>query len=438
MRTVITYGTFDLFHQGHYNILKRAKAEGDYLIVGVTGETYDSERGKLSVKDSLATRIANVLETGFVDKVIVEEYIGQKISDILKYHVDVLVIGSDWKGKFDHLRKYCEVKYLERTKDISSTQIRQASFSIHKLGIVTDDLHDNGDIIEMKAVSGIHPQSVFSQDANLARQYCEKFELNNAFSDFKAFLADVDIVYVRTGENNRYSYVRGAIEAGKHVIADAPYTLDADELATVKIEAAERNLILFEKVPILYQQTFAQLLWMAQGHLIGDIVNVRSTVSRPMFRNGETYSPVDLAYYPIAATIKILGADFVGTHSRVKRDDEGNVEYVYIELDYASSVAVIEIYMNASVNDGMRIVGSEGIIEVPDEWWDGAYFKVFFHEDNHVKRYTANSDGTGFRYLVQSLLRETSRNDVSYSPGITDIEAEAIRRVLAETVNQSL
>ena len=138
MRTVITYGTFDLFHKGHYNILKRAKEEGDYLIVGVTGESYDAERGKLSVQDSLATRIENVKATGFADKIIVEEYLGQKIPDILKYHVDVLVIGSDWKGKFDHLKKYCEIKYLERTKDISSTQLREEKLTIYKLGIVTD------------------------------------------------------------------------------------------------------------------------------------------------------------------------------------------------------------------------------------------------------------------------------------------------------------
>ena len=125
MRKVITYKTFDLFHKGHYNILKRTKKKGDYLIVGVTGETYDAERGKLSVQDSLATRIENVKATGFADKIIVEEYLGQKIPDIQKYHVDVLVIGSDWKGKFDHLSKYCEIKYLERTKDISSIQLRE-------------------------------------------------------------------------------------------------------------------------------------------------------------------------------------------------------------------------------------------------------------------------------------------------------------------------
>ena len=143
MKKVITYGTFDLFHQGHYNILKRAKEQGDYLIVGVTGESYDMERGKLSVRDSLVTRIENVKKTGFADKIIIEEYLGQKIHDVIEYDIDVLVIGSDWKGKFDHLQKYCQVVYLERTKNISSTQLREQNNPIYKLGIATDSVHDN-------------------------------------------------------------------------------------------------------------------------------------------------------------------------------------------------------------------------------------------------------------------------------------------------------
>lgn len=98
MKRVITYGTFDLFHQGHYNILKRARELGDYLIVGVTSESYDIERGKLNVQDSLLKRIENVRKTGFADEIIVEEYQGQKLSDITKYNIDLLVVGSDWRG----------------------------------------------------------------------------------------------------------------------------------------------------------------------------------------------------------------------------------------------------------------------------------------------------------------------------------------------------
>ena len=96
MTKVITYGTFDLFHEGHYRLLERAKALGDYLIVGVTTEKYDMERGKLNVVDSLPVRMENVRKTGFVDEIIIEETLGQKISDIQKYHIDIFTVGSDW------------------------------------------------------------------------------------------------------------------------------------------------------------------------------------------------------------------------------------------------------------------------------------------------------------------------------------------------------
>ena len=97
------------------------------MIVGVTSGDFDKNRGKLNVRDSLMTRIKNVEETGFADEIIIEEYFGQKIDDIKKYDVDIFTVGSDWKGHFDYLNEYCEVIYLDRTKGISSTEIRNTN-----------------------------------------------------------------------------------------------------------------------------------------------------------------------------------------------------------------------------------------------------------------------------------------------------------------------
>ena len=112
MKKVITYGTFDLLHFGHLNLLKRAKALGDYLIVGVTSDNYDKYRGKLNVSQSTMERVENIRSTGLADEIIVEEYEGQKIDDIVKHGVDIFAIGSDWIGRFDYLNEYCEVVYL--------------------------------------------------------------------------------------------------------------------------------------------------------------------------------------------------------------------------------------------------------------------------------------------------------------------------------------
>ena len=135
MKKVITYGTFDLLHQGHINLLRRAKELGDYLIVGVTNDNFDRERGKLNVRNNVLERVEAVRATGFADQVIIEDYVGQKIDDIQKYEVDVFAIGSDWEGKFDYLKDFCQVVYLPRTEGISSTMLRENLQEEIKIGL---------------------------------------------------------------------------------------------------------------------------------------------------------------------------------------------------------------------------------------------------------------------------------------------------------------
>ena len=124
MIKVITYGTFDLFHLGHLRILERAKSHGDYLIVAVSSDEFNKIKGKECVYP-YAHRAQIVEAIKYVDKVIPEHNWEQKIKDVTENDVDVFVMGEDWQGKFDFLKEYCEVVYLERTKDISTTQIKR-------------------------------------------------------------------------------------------------------------------------------------------------------------------------------------------------------------------------------------------------------------------------------------------------------------------------
>lgn len=122
-KIVITYGTFDLLHVGHINLLKRAKALGDYLIVAISTDKFNAIKHKQAFY--LFEDRKKILESiKYVDKVIPENNWKQKVRDIKKYKVDVFVIGDDWKGKFDKLKEYCEVVYLPRTSNISSTSIK--------------------------------------------------------------------------------------------------------------------------------------------------------------------------------------------------------------------------------------------------------------------------------------------------------------------------
>lgn len=123
MKRVLTYGTFDLLHYGHINLLRRAKEYGDILIVGLSTDEFNHEKGKTSYFDYHERK--KMLEAiRYVDRVIPEENWDQKVSDVKTLDVDVFVMGDDWKGKFDFLKDYCEVVYLSRTPEVSTTKIK--------------------------------------------------------------------------------------------------------------------------------------------------------------------------------------------------------------------------------------------------------------------------------------------------------------------------
>ena len=129
MKKIITYGTFDLLHVGHINILRRAKEMGDYLVVGLSTDEFNKEKNKKAYHSYENRKL--VLESiEFVDEVIPEENWEQKVKDIKDHDIDVFVMGDDWKGHFDFLEEHCQVVYLPRTIGISTTQIKQDLYKV--------------------------------------------------------------------------------------------------------------------------------------------------------------------------------------------------------------------------------------------------------------------------------------------------------------------
>ena len=126
MKRILTYGTFDLLHYGHIRLLQRAKALGDYLVVALSTDEFNAGKGKKAYHN-YETRKKMLEAIRYVDLVIPEECWEQKISDVQKYEIDIVVMGSDWAGsdKFDYLKDYCEVVYLDRTEGISTTKIKR-------------------------------------------------------------------------------------------------------------------------------------------------------------------------------------------------------------------------------------------------------------------------------------------------------------------------
>lgn len=123
MKTVITYGTFDILHVGHINLLRRARALGDRLLVGLSSDEFNRGKHKSSVLD-FTNRKAVLESIRFVDEVFPETDWEQKVGDVQRFNVDIFVMGHDWEGKFDFLSEYCDVQYLDRTPDISTTSIK--------------------------------------------------------------------------------------------------------------------------------------------------------------------------------------------------------------------------------------------------------------------------------------------------------------------------
>ncbi|BDY13173.1 glycerol-3-phosphate cytidylyltransferase [Hydrogenimonas cancrithermarum] len=145
-KTVITYGTFDMFHIGHLKLLQRAKALGDRLVVGVSTDEFNARKGK-KVLIPYEQRREIVENIKGVDLVIPEENWEQKAEDIRRYGVDILVMGSDWEGKFDHLKERCEVVYLPRTENISTTELKKSL--INFVSVPKEDILKAFEVIEV-------------------------------------------------------------------------------------------------------------------------------------------------------------------------------------------------------------------------------------------------------------------------------------------------
>jgi len=131
MKKVITYGTFDLLHWGHINLLKRAKDLGDYLVVAISSDEFNKLKNKKSYH-SFENRKMILEAIRYVDEVIPEHTWEQKVQDVIDHEIDVFVMGDDWEGKFDFLKEHCEVVYLPRTIGISTTQIKNDLLAVNK------------------------------------------------------------------------------------------------------------------------------------------------------------------------------------------------------------------------------------------------------------------------------------------------------------------
>lgn len=428
---VITYGTFDLFHKGHYNILKRAKELGDYLIVGVTSESYDKARGKLNVTQSLVERIENVKNSGLVDEIIVEEYTGQKIEDIKKYDIDVFVIGSDWLGKFDYLKEYCDVVYLERTKGVSSTQLRNQEHGILNIGCVGSGRIAKRMIRESKYVSGINFDAVFGRNEEKIKKFASENELNIYTTDFDELLDNCDAVYVATPHTTHYEFAKKALLAKKHVLCEKPMTLSESQTRELYEIAQKNDVILFEAIKTAYAPAFKRLIILAKSGVIGNIRDVDATFTklvtdktlREYDRSIGGGSLNELITYPLIAIFKLLGTDYKSIDYYSFFDEDTGIDsYTRVLIQYDDAIATGSVGLGVKKEGELIVAGTHGYIYVPAPWWKTEYFEVRFENQNLNEKYFFKFDEDGLRYeLVEfynSIVKSSKNMDIKNEESI--------------------
>lgn len=419
MIKVITYGTYDKLHYGHIRLLERAKALGDYLIVGVTSGDFDYIRGKINVEQSLEERIEAVRATGLADQIIIEEYEGQKIDDIIHYGVDIFTVGSDWVGKFDYLNEYCKVIYLDRTQGISSTELRQKEQGI-RLGLVGDK---EKRIFykyykECGYVNGATVSGICTNEDEIRNEYEGKVEVLT--SDYNKLLEVCDAVYIVSHPALHYIQVKEALQSGKHVLCESPIALSRENTEELFRIAHEKKLILMDAVKTAYGTAYNRLLLLLKSQRIGRVISISATCtsveditvdedkSKASWNSMCAWGPT--AMLPI---FQILGTDYrKATITSYIPDPSIKYDaFSQINFNFDHAVASVRVGRGIKSEGELIISGTDGYVYVPAPWWNTDYFEIRYENQSKNKRYFYQLDGEGIRYEISAFLKSINSKE---------------------------
>lgn len=436
MKKVITYGTYDLFHYGHQRLLERAKDLGDYLIVGVTADDFDKQRGKINVKQSLMERIESVRATGLADEIIIEEYEGQKIDDIKRFDVDIFTVGSDWVGHFDYLKEYCDVVYLERTEGVSSSDIRSKNRNIN-LGLVGE-----GNVLkkfydESKYVNGITVNAI-SID-NEKEEKCYEHEDLLLVNDYDELLNSVDAVFIISHPSKHYEQIKKALNQKKHVLCESPFALSQKDSRELQKLAQKNDLILMDSIKTAYSTAYNRLLLLIKGGKIGEVYSVDATCTSIREYGDNSWNSISswgpTALLPI---FQILGVDYDNKHiNSLMLENKNNFDlFTKIDFKYKNAVASIKVANSVKSEGELIISGSEGYAYVPAPWWKTDYFELRFENLEDNQKYFYQLDGEGIRYELVAFAKsiEVGKNNTYVDSDISD----AICKIMEDFENNNV
>lgn len=438
MVKVITYGTYDLLHYGHIKLLERAKALGDYLIVGVTADDFDKTRGKINVQQTLMERIEAIRKTGLADEIIVEEYEGQKIDDIKRYGIDVFTVGSDWVGKFDYLNEYCKVVYLERTKGVSSSELRTEKNEL-RIGLIGESAVVLSKFVsECAFVNGVKVVGICTQSEKNIPDALSALPL--VTTDFALLLSQVDAVYVMSHPSRHYEHVRQALEAGKHVLCESPMTLDVAQCEELFALAEEKDCVLSEGIKTAYSTAYNRMVLLAKGGKIGDIVSVDATCTSLREIDYSDKTQMEQAWNSLSAwgptallpVFQLLGTEYKERQiiSRVGNQKYKYDEFTEVTFIYPHAVASIKVGKGVKSEGELIISGTKGYIYIPAPWWKTDYFEIRFENQEETKRYFYQLEGEGIRYEIVAFVKSVEQR--RSIPNITLKISMGISKVMSD------
>jgi len=405
MKKVITYGTFDLLHEGHIRLLQRAKALGDYLIVGVTTDNFDIQRGKLNTCNNVMDRIEAVRKTGLADQIVLEEYRGQKIDDIQKYGVDIFAIGSDWEGYFDYLKDYCQVVYLPRTEGISSTMLREQRETV-RMGIIGTGSIARRFVPEASFVNNTEISAAFNPDMAECRDFCDKFEIPKAASSLEELFENCSAVYIASPHNTHYDYARRSLMAGKHVLCETPFVLSERQASELYEIAREKDLCLMVALKTAFCPAFGHLVTLLCSGAIGDIVEINASVTTLTDDTSSQQmggSMIENACFPLLPIFKLLGLEYddITFYSKMKN---GVDIFTKTIIRYPHAVASFQVGLGVKTEGCMTVAGTKGYAYVPAPWWKTDYFELRFEDQNQNKKFFYPYAGDGLRYEIKDFV----------------------------------
>lgn len=415
MTTVITYGTYDVMHYGHIRLLERAKKLGDYLIVGVTADDFDKTRGKINVQQSLMERIENVRATGLADKIIVEEYEGQKIDDIHRYNVDIFTVGSDWKGHFDYLKEYCNVVYLDRTQGISSTEIRSEKSGL-RLGLVGEISIVDKFFKESQYVNGLEIAGICSQNESILEKYKDTIFVTTEYS---TLLEKCDAVYIVSHPTKHYEQIKEALNKNIHVLCESPIALTEKQCRELFSISNAKNLTLMDSIKTAYATAYARLLLILKGGVIGRILSIDATCTSLTDLDDEKVmknkwnSITDWGPTALLPVFQILGTKWkdVKISSLMLNKDNNFDLFSRISFEYENAIATLKVGVGVKSEGELIISGTQGYVYVPAPWWKTDYFEIRYEDQSKNRRYFYQLDGEGIRYELVAFLKSIKQQN---------------------------